>query len=313
MTALSTLFEQHGLLTVGLGVLAEQLGAPLPALPLMVLAGVRAVADAPFAVQALVLATLASTLADVLWYAAGRRYGQRIMGLLCRVSLSPDQCVRQSELSFARHGALSLVLSKFVPGLSTVAPPMAGAIGMPLRRFVMVNLFASALWAASGLVLGALFHRELMAVLARLDGLGLAALVVIAGAAALYVAARYWRRHRLARWRAQLPRIEPAELHTLLQAGQPLHVLDVRGTALPGQVGIAGAQPVDLRQLRRPRALALPAQAELVTYCACPNDASAVQAAHRLRRHGYRVRVLHGGLGGWEEAGFPLAPGAAAS
>src|SRR5512133_521169 len=104
MADMSALFSEHGLLALWLGVFAEQVGAPIPAMPLLMLAGVASASDAVFAVKALAVATLASMLADLVWYYAGRRFGRRVLALLCRISISPDSCVRQSELSFARRG-----------------------------------------------------------------------------------------------------------------------------------------------------------------------------------------------------------------
>jgi membrane protein DedA with SNARE-associated domain len=113
------------------------------------MAGMDGVNNSTFALVALVVAALASMLAHLIRFWAGRRHGQRVLALLCKISISPDACVRQSELSFARSGVATLVISKFVPGLSTLAPPMAGALGMNTRTFVMFNLAGSALWAGS--------------------------------------------------------------------------------------------------------------------------------------------------------------------
>jgi membrane protein DedA with SNARE-associated domain len=146
-----SLFSQHGLLALFFGVLVEQLGAPIPALPFLLLAGVAAADNGVFAVQALAVATLASMIADSVWFYAGRRFGHRVLALLCRISISPDTCVRQSELSFARRGIATLVVAKFVPGLSILTPPLAGAMGMRVSSFVIFNIAGTLLWAGSGI------------------------------------------------------------------------------------------------------------------------------------------------------------------
>lgn len=207
METVFALFARHGLLAVFAGVLVEQLGAPVPAVPFLLLAGAAAAADGVFAVKALAAAAVASMLADTLWFYAGRRFGRRVLSLLCRISLSPDSCVRQSELSFARRGIATLVIAKFVPGLSTLAPPLAGALGMRAGAFAVFNLAGTLLWAGSGIAGGLLFHGQIRHLLAALSELGNLALAVVAGLLALYVLGRAWRRWQLTRALARLPRV----------------------------------------------------------------------------------------------------------
>ncbi|ART48539.1 VTT domain-containing protein [Acidovorax carolinensis] len=302
------LFAEHGLLAVFLGVFIEQVGAPIPAFPFLLLAGMDGIDDGAFALLALVVAAVASMLADLVWFWAGRRHGQRVLSLLCKISISPDSCVRQSELSFARRGVATLVISKFVPGLSTLAPPMAGALGMSTRTFVIFNLAGSALWAGSGIALGIIFHRQIQSLLTVLGELGNAALVVVAMALGLYIALRLYRRLRLSRIKAKLPQMLPAELAQRMREGEPVVVLDVRavGAGLVLSEGIAGARRIDIAALERDCPMDWPTDALVVTYCACPNDASAVKAAQSLNKRGRKAHVLNGGIEGWVRAGLPL-------
>lgn len=302
------LFAEHGLLAVFLGVFVEQIGAPIPAFPFLLVAGMEGLHDSLYALWALGVAAIASMLADLVWFWAGRRHGQRVLALLCKVSISPDSCVRQSELSFAQRGVATLVMSKFVPGLSTLAPPMAGALGMRTRTFVLFNLAGSALWAGSGIALGILFHNQVQTVLDLLAEMGNVALAVVATLFALYIALRVVRRVRLSRWKNRLPQLQPAELAALLNTGTPVVVLDVRpsGNGLALDDGIAGAVNVDLARLESDCPMDWHADAVVVTYCACPNDASAVKAARALQQRGRQAHVLHGGLSGWRESGLPL-------
>lgn len=302
------LFAQYGLLAVFLGVFIEQVGAPIPALPFLLMAGMEGVDHSIFAVLALTVAAAASMLADLVWFWAGRRHGQKVLSLLCKISISPDSCVRQSELRFARSGVATLVISKFVPGLSTLAPPMAGALGMKTRTFVIFNLAGSALWAGSGIALGIVFHRQIQSLLTVLDELGNAALVVVAILLSLYIAWRVYRRLSLSRLKTKLPQMQPAELAQLMRNGAQVVVLDVRIAAaglLLGQ-GIAGARYAELAMLEKDFLMDWPADAVVVTYCACPKDASAVRAAQSLHKRGRKAHVLNGGIEGWVQAGFPL-------
>lgn len=302
------LFALHGLLAVFLGVFFEQLGAPVPALPFLLLAGVEAANDGVFAVKALALATLACMLADSLWFFAGQRFGRRVLALLCRISISPDTCVRQSELSFARRGVATLVIAKFVPGLSTLAPPLAGALGMRARSFAIFNLAGSALWAGSGIAGGLLFHKQIGQLMASLSDLGNIALAVVAGLLGLYVAWRVWRRLRVTRALARFPRVKADELAEMLEQEQELVIVDVRAVAttplLSGR--IPGARHIELASIGSAAIDDWPTNAQIITYCDCPNDASAVKAAHLLTQRGRRARVLSGGIDGWTEAGYPL-------
>lgn len=253
MENISSLFSQHGLLAVFVSVLVEQLGAPVPALPFLLLAGVASASDGVFAVKALAVATLASMLADSLWFYAGRRFGHRVLTLLCRISISPDSCVRQSELSFARRGVATLVVAKFIPGLSTLASPLAGAIGMRTASFTVFNLAGTFLWAGSGIAGGLLFHDQVGRLLRYLSDLGNTAMVIVACFLGVYIAGRSWRRWRVARLTANLPRVQPDELADLIAQGKDMVIVDVRAavTQLSLDERIPGGASHRTRQYRK--------------------------------------------------------------
>jgi membrane protein DedA with SNARE-associated domain len=221
MDTLSDFFADHGVATVFIVVLLEQLGAPLPAVPFLLLAGAEGVADPGFLVRAFVAASVASVIADYVWYLAGRRWGRVLLGFLCRVSSSPEGCVSRSETAFARRRALTLVASKFVPGISTIAPPLAGAVGMRTRTFLSIDLAASALWSATGLALGFAFDAEVGRVLRVLQEWGSAALLSLLAALAAWLAWRAGRRRLTARLLAAL-RSRPEILSFLGAVLEPL-------------------------------------------------------------------------------------------
>lgn len=305
MDALTDLFSRHGLLTVALAVLLEQLGAPLPSTPVLLLAGVESAARSGFALQALLVATAAAALANALWFWAGRRLGRRVLSTLCLISLSPESCVRQNELSFARRGVLTLVIAKFVPGLSILAPPLAGAMGMRLSRFLGWNLLGTALWAGVSLAVGRVFHEQIDALLQALGRLGSLALMLALAVVAAYLGWRLWRRVVFQRELGRFERLSPAEAAAL--PGEVIFV-DVRAfsATLPLASHIPGARHLDLAVLDAQALADWPPDAELVTYCACPNDASAARAALWLKQQGRRARVLRGGIDAWAEAGLAL-------
>jgi membrane protein DedA with SNARE-associated domain/rhodanese-related sulfurtransferase len=308
METVVAVFAHYGLLAVFGVVLVKQLGAPLPAMPVLLLAGAAGASDGVFAVKALAVATVASLLADFVWYFAGRFFGRRVLTLLCRISISPDSCVRKNELSFARRGIATLVIAKFVPGLSTLAPPLAGALGMGAGSFAIFNSAGAALWAGSGIAAGLIFHDQIRRLLESMSDLGHIAVWGVAALVALYVAWRIWRRSREAHLRAAVPRVAPAELAALIQQGLDPVILDVRavGPGLPLRERIPGARHIELATIDSVPLTAWPTGAQIVTYCDCPNDASASKAAHLLGQRGLRASVLAGGLGGWAGAGYPL-------
>ena len=285
--------------------LVQQLGAPLPAWPLLVLTGAHAVSDPHYGAQAMALAVVASWLGSLPWLWAGRRYGHRVLQLTCRISLSPDACVRQTESLFERYGAAALVVSKFVPGLAHVAPPLAGTFGLAVWRFLLWFGAGSALGALAPLALGALFHEHIELLVGWLTAFGGHALTALVAALALYVAYRWLVRRRYLRT-VRGARIDVAELKAMMARGESPVVLDVRSRShrkLDARM-IPGAFAADLEELDKTLGRISPGR-DVVVYCACPNDATAVKVAMLLRRRGIRqVRPLAGGFDAWVGAGL---------
>jgi membrane protein DedA with SNARE-associated domain/rhodanese-related sulfurtransferase len=309
MQSLIDLLARHDALAVFLVTLAARIGAPVPAAPLLVIAGGLAAGGRVSLTAVFIVAIAANVLGDGLWYWAGRRYGYRMMRLLCRISLEPDSCVRQSETLISRWGGSSLVAAKFVPGVSLVAAPMAGALGMSVRRFIGYDLVAGALWAAAFLWLGLVFSQQIQQLLTALAHAGMAAVVLLALALGAFVAQRYWRRRRFLRETAA-ERISAAELRRLIDRGDGPVIIDVRAptTALLDPRRIPGAVLIDLAEIAA-HAPRLPRDRDIVLYCNCPHEASAAKAAGLLIRSGLRARPLAGGFDGWLDAGLPIATG----
>src|SRR6185312_9164622 len=199
MDSIAAELARYGVPFVGLNVLLQQLGLPIPAVPTMMVAGALAVSGRIDLLAAFAVAVAASLVADLLWFYAGRRYGYPVLRFLCRVSLSPDTCVRQTEGIFERWGFYSVVVSKFVPGFSTVAPPIAGALSMRVGAFALASIASAVLWAGAAMVAGALFANQIDAVLIWMSlHLPLAGFAVF-GVAAAYAAMKAWQRLRIAR------------------------------------------------------------------------------------------------------------------
>ena len=304
MSSLVALVVTHGTALVFAATLAARIGAPVPAAPFLVIAGGLAAAGHLSWVAALAAAIIANILGDGLWFWAGRRHGYRVLRLLCRISISPDSCVRQSEAFILRWGGSSLIAAKFIPGVSVVAPPMAGALGMSLTAFLGFETLAAAIWASLFLGLGWIFADQIQRVMDLLSTLGVVAVVALLVVAAAYLAVRLWRRRQFLAGMA-MPRIGVAELRALLDGDNVPTIIDVRSGAARtlDERRIPGAIGVELRDIGR-LAKELPRDRELVLYCNCPNEASAASAAGQLAAAGFtRVRPLAGGLEAWVASG----------
>jgi membrane protein DedA with SNARE-associated domain len=248
-------------------VLLEQLGAPIPAIPVLVVAGALA-AGGRFSVWAiLAVAVTASLAADFVWYQLGRLQGRRILRTLCRISLSPDSCVRQTESVFERWGMPSLLVAKFIPGFSTVAPPMAGAMGASPSSFLLYDGGGSLLWVGAGLAGGMIFHRVVDRFLQLLGSLGTGALVVLAVGLALFIAIKWWQRRRFYK-ALRMARISVDELWRLMDEGLSPVVLDVRTAAGRARDPrrIRGAAVLDVEKLDA-ELKELPRDREIILYC----------------------------------------------
>lgn len=186
---------EYGLIAVFAIVLVQQLGAPIPATPVLMLAGAHSAVDPVYGIYSLALAILASSLGSLPWFWAGRRYGYRVLKLVCRISLSPDACVHRTETVFDRYGAAGLLAAKFVPGLARVAPPLAGTFRFGVARFLLFYGAGNALWAGFGLMLGLALQPHIDWLVERLYAFGAPSLLAVLGLLALYVAYRLAWQH----------------------------------------------------------------------------------------------------------------------
>jgi membrane protein DedA with SNARE-associated domain len=211
-------------------VLAEQLGLPLPAVPVLLVMGAMAGAGRFSFAAALMIAVAACLIADYAWYRLGRWRGARVLNLLCRISLEPDSCVRMAENRLALGGARALLVAKFIPGFSTAAPPVAGLIRMRVSRFLLWDGLGAVLWSSAYLGLGWLFSDQLERVMRAVADVGGRAFLLAASALLVYIAWKIAQRRRFLRQIA-LDRITPEELHARLAAGEDIVVVDLRHSA----------------------------------------------------------------------------------
>jgi len=296
--------EHVGIGAIFLIVLVEQTGLPIPAYPLLIIAGAWSVqGGAPFA-SILAAAIAACLIADLGWYVAGHRIGSRVLRAMCRLSLEPDSCVSDTERMFTRFGTRVLTFAKFVPGLAAVTTAMAGGTRASLASFIFYDGIGAALWSGVGIALGVIFHDAVDSVFTELATLGRIGALVILALFAAFLALKWWRRHQFFQ-ELRMSRISVEELSRLRAAGTPISVIDARPSAsrardgmIPGAVAfealIQGAQGGRH-------------QGEAVVYCACPSEATAARIAKQLIAMGFHpVRPLAGGIHAWRAAGLEI-------
>ncbi|CAG2153287.1 DedA family protein/thiosulfate sulfurtransferase GlpE [Cupriavidus plantarum] len=298
---LQGLLDGHGVTLVFLSVLAEQAGLPVPAYPMLFVAGALSMqADGP-SIGVVLLAVIAACLiADTAWYFAGRRLGQPMLRTICRVSISPDSCIRQTQSLYLRVGPRSLVFAKLLPGAGALSTAMAGMTNTPLHKFLFYDALGALVWAGGALLAGVVFSDFVDTILEAFSTYGPIALALVVGAFALFIAWRFWQRFRLLRRAGRVPRMTVMDLETRRASGTLPLVVDVRAYGTAPIERIPGALVMDLKA-----SLDIlgdyPVSDDIVIYCACPHEYSAAVLAERLRVAGYKnTWALAGGFDEWK-------------
>jgi membrane protein DedA with SNARE-associated domain len=306
MGTIEDLFHRFGAAIVFVNTLVHELGIPIPLTPTVLVAGAATSEFLAFAL--LVAAVVAGTLiGNSIWFAAGRRFGPGVLKGFCRLSLSADSCVGRTSQSFERWGGALLIVGRFIPGVSLVAPPVAGALGMRWSKFLWLSALGSLVWATVMIVIGMTLQGAVMALVRAIPEVPAGTWGAVLGVAAIYVLWRYLARHR-ARRLLQVPRLSVAQLQEAMKSPTPPVVIDVRGSAM---------QQADARRIPHALTLALKdlesyraedfAGRQVVLYCACPNEASAAAGARILRERGHAdAHALLGGIDAWVAAGYEI-------
>jgi len=303
------LLERYGLLVVFVNLLLTEGGLPIPAYPTLATAGAMMGASGLDATALIGTAVSASLVADIAWFWNGRRNGRRILRALCKLSMSPDSCVRQTESLFAKFGVWSLLFAKFFPGMTNITVALAGVTKTPTIVFLLLDMIGAALFVGVPIGLGWLFRDAIADVLATVANLGLIGILMLTVALGIYVGVRWWQRRTFIK-QLEMDRISVDQLIELIDGGQDPLILDVRPPEVRQQEGIIPgalpAHPADagaaLEGYSRDR--------EVVVYCSCPNEASAAVACLHLKRAGFhKIRPLAGGTDAWVQSGRPLQMG----
>jgi membrane protein DedA with SNARE-associated domain/rhodanese-related sulfurtransferase len=306
----ATLFLiRYGPLLVFTVVFLDQMGVPLPAIPWVLAAGALSATGKFSALLGLGITVLACLLADTFWFYLGRYRGHRVLDFLCRVALEPDSCVRRMQNAFTRYGLRGLLVAKFLPGLSTVAAPLAGMAGVTVGRFLLADGFGALLYGACFIYLGYLFSSHIYQIAAALAGVGGGLLSLVIGLGVIYIGLKLWQRRRIRR-ELRVARITAADLRRRQDAGEDLVILDLRPAAelTLDPYSIPGALHWGVDEVKK-RYCEFPRDREVIVYCSCPNEVSSARVALLLHRSGVtRVRPLLGGIDAWRDINYPLEP-----
>lgn len=297
----------YGYVLLFVWVLVEQFGIPLPATPVLLAAGALSAGQKVNFTVALIAGLAACLISDSSWFFIGRRYGHHVLRILCKLSMEPTICVRKTQDSFGRRRGSTLLYAKFIPGLATLAAPVAGQNGMSYLSFLLFDGIGALLWLSALLAAGRIFGDALKKDPGLLNWVGrFSGVLLILGILGFFIA-RVYRRRMLLR-KLVKARLEPVDLKRQLDAGEPVYIVDLRHPLelVPDPFTLPGAVHVSPEALTA-RAHEIPRDRDVVLYCTCPSEATAAKTAMTLHKLGIeRVRPLRGGFDEWKRLGYPL-------
>jgi membrane protein DedA with SNARE-associated domain len=257
--------ERHGYALLFLWVLLEQSAIPVPSIPILLAVGALIRTGRLHPLPALACCVVAALAADSLWFELGRRRGRQVLRLLCRVSLEPDSCVRQTENAFVKYGMRALLVSKFVPGLNAVAAPLAGNSRSQYRRFALYDSAGALIWSGSYLSLGYIFSEQLEKIAGYASRTGGSLVLLVAALVAGWIGWKFVQRRRFLR-QLNVARITPAELQDRLNAGEDLFIVDLRSGLAQETELIPGALRISPDELSADWQR-IPRDREIILFC----------------------------------------------
>ena len=305
-------FVHYAYLIIFLWVLVEQIGIPIPSVPVLLTAGTLSATHRVSFIGITIAMLIACVISDTVWFALGRRYGNSVLKLLCRLSFEASTCVSKTENYFSRRGAVTLLFAKFVPGLSTVAAPIAGQTGMSYPRFLFWDIAGSLIWGQTFILAGRFFGDLAKRSAPFFAWLGHFAIFIFAAMVLGFLFHRVWKQRKFLQQVREL-RLEPSELKAMLDDAQangntPPFIVDLRHPLdyLPDPRVLPGALRIGPNELKQHSEI-IPRDRDVILYCTCPSEETSAKVAMQLHKLGvYRVRPLRGGFDGWKEAGYPL-------
>jgi membrane protein DedA with SNARE-associated domain len=258
---------RHGYIVLFAWITAEQLGAPMPAAPILIAAGILSAAGQLAFGTAFFLATFGCLIGDSVWYMVGKRRGSAVLHFICKISLEPDTCVRRSSDFISRYGSRSLLFAKFIPGVSAVAVPLAATSGISLLSFVAYDLIGNLLYVAGYLAVGRLLGDRVDKLSGFIGPVRSASLALAILVALAILGWRFYQRRRF-RQDLNIARIPPEQLRELITSEQHPYVVDLRHVLdmiadpriIPGAIRLTPDE-LSARQNEIPR------DREIILYC----------------------------------------------
>jgi membrane protein DedA with SNARE-associated domain/rhodanese-related sulfurtransferase len=310
MNDLLSLILHHGYIVISAIVFAEAIGVPLPGAVALVAGGAAAASGALNAPRLAFSAVVAMLVADTSLYVLGKHTGWTILKFLCRISVDPETCVLSAAESFYKRGRPTLLVAKFIPGVSTMAAPLAGSMEMPFLQFLGLDFLGASAYALVYGAVGFIFRDFVAKIVSGFRAAGHAVEIVIVVAVIAFIGYRvslYWEN----RADRVVPRVQVQALAAKLKAEGATKILvaDVRshGYYSTDSVRIPGAIRIEPSNLSA-EIKQFPRDKDIYLYCTCRNELTSASVAHLLRQDGFSAFVLVGGLAAWRRAGNPIEP-----
>jgi len=305
MDSLLSGLSQHGYSILFAIVFLEAIGMPVPAALALLIAGAASAGGSLQFSLVAASAVSAMLLGDVLMFLLGRYTGWWLLGLLCRLSLNPESCILTSADSFYRRGRGVLVFGKFVPGLNTMAPPLAGSMNMSFGQFLALDFAGAFLYAGAYLGVGFLFSGALEAITSNYQAFSSALSWFLIAALAAYLGYQAWQWTKGRRLPA-VPLVSPAEVARALAADTAV-IYDVRSHGYYERKSerLAGSKRLEPNALLHVEEH-FPAGKQIYLYCTCVREATSSRVARQLLKSGVPSAVIQGGLRAWKKAGLPV-------
>ena len=292
-----------------LAVFARQLCLPVPAILFLMMAGALSERGGLNAGAVLLVGVLGCLAGDLVWFEAGRRWGSRVMRLLCSLSVDPRYCVQRARTVFARWGLRSLFVAKFVPGLDGVTPPLAGMDGVSRKSFLSYDAVGAFFWSTFYAGIGYVFADRLEIATSYVNRFGDLLALGIGIPLVIYIGWRGMVLFRMVR-ELRLRKLSPSMLQEKLGANEKIAVIDLLSFEEGEEsAGIPGAIRIDPKRIRSHTHVVIPEDLDVVLYCSSLRELTSARVAISLRKKGIpKVWILDGGLSAWKSLGYPVVP-----
>ena len=302
-----TSLAEHGYSILFAAVFLETVGFPVPAAIALLMAGGASATGALQGSRVLAIALSAMLVGDTLMFLLGRYTGWWLLSVLCRLSLNPESCILRSADSFYKRGRTLLIFAKFVPGINTMAPPLAGSMNMRFGQFLLRDAAGAALYISAYWSAGFLFSDAINVIVGGVRTFGQVVEWILIAAVAGYAVllARSWVKARALRAIVRVSATEAARAMSV--EGAVIYDVRSHGYYELNAIRIRGSVRLEPNALHQKAELPhLSPGRPIYLYCTCVRQATSLRVAKEMIDHGVQVAVIEGGLRAWKKAGLPL-------